>query len=267
MSGSVVVAVAGLVAGATIAFFNDTETSTGNVFTAGAIDLRVDSFGASYNGEDLEDTFFPTTDLTDEHFFVFDDVKPGDYGTRNISLHASSNPAYACLLIHDKKDLDNGITDSEDEVATGADDDDDGTPDGDLSKELMLFAWEDKDGDATYDPVSNSEPPLTHNGGSFAVDSFFDIDYEIFFDSTAGSSALDPADPPRHIGLYWCAGDLSVDHSTGALSCDGSGMGDISQSDSFSADVTLFAEQTRNNPNFKCEDAATEITAPQQSGT
>lgn len=44
------VVVAGIV-GATIAFYNDTETSTGNIFTAGSIDLKVDHTFASYNGK------------------------------------------------------------------------------------------------------------------------------------------------------------------------------------------------------------------------
>ncbi|KKW20518.1 MAG: hypothetical protein UY64_C0045G0015, partial [Parcubacteria group bacterium GW2011_GWA1_51_12] len=42
---SVVAAVAVVVVGATTAFFSDTETSTGNTFTAGAIDLKIDFDG------------------------------------------------------------------------------------------------------------------------------------------------------------------------------------------------------------------------------
>jgi len=50
-----------LVYGATQAFFSDTETSTGNTFTAGEIDLKIDHTLASYNGNDcskncVEDT-------------------------------------------------------------------------------------------------------------------------------------------------------------------------------------------------------------------
>jgi len=46
------VAVAGITAAGTGAFFNDTETSAGNVFTAGEVDLKIDHQSASYNGED-----------------------------------------------------------------------------------------------------------------------------------------------------------------------------------------------------------------------
>ena len=41
--------VGAVVAGATVAFYNDTETSTGNVFTAGSIDLKVDHLKQIYN--------------------------------------------------------------------------------------------------------------------------------------------------------------------------------------------------------------------------
>jgi len=46
--------VGAIVAGATIAFYNDTETSTGNIFTAGSIDLKVDHLAQTYNGDDCE---------------------------------------------------------------------------------------------------------------------------------------------------------------------------------------------------------------------
>ncbi len=49
-----IVAVAALVVTSTGALFNDTETSTGNIFTAGSIDLKVDQTRASYNGEECQ---------------------------------------------------------------------------------------------------------------------------------------------------------------------------------------------------------------------
>jgi len=65
LSLSVIAAAAVVVVGATTAFFNDTETSTGNVFTAGSIDLKVDSFGAIYNGnDDVDNASWPARNLT-----------------------------------------------------------------------------------------------------------------------------------------------------------------------------------------------------------
>ena len=253
ISLSVIGIAAGVVAGGTIAFFNDTETSAGNILTAGTIDLTVDSNGSSYNGLNLPDENFQATDLTDETFFVFDDIKPGDFGVRDISMHVSSNPAYGCLLIHNKVDVDNGITDPEDEV-DNVNDNADGTTDGDLSRDLELFAWEDLNADQDYDP-GTGEPPLTHDGASFAPDSFFDISYEIMFDSTAGLGAFVQNDN-RNFALAWCAGTQTVNHTNGTITCDGSGMGDISQTDIFTADISLYAEQTRNNPDFKCSEVS-----------
>lgn len=52
ISLAVIAAVAAVVSSGTLALFSDTETSNGNIFTAGAIDLKVDHTYASYNGED-----------------------------------------------------------------------------------------------------------------------------------------------------------------------------------------------------------------------
>ena len=60
LSGVVVVAAAAVVIGATTAFFNDTETSSGNIFTAGSIDLKVDHTYASYDGEECVGVCTPT---------------------------------------------------------------------------------------------------------------------------------------------------------------------------------------------------------------
>lgn len=55
ISLSVIAAVAAVAMGGTMALFSDTETSNGNIFTAGAIDLKVDHTYASYNGEECND--------------------------------------------------------------------------------------------------------------------------------------------------------------------------------------------------------------------
>lgn len=53
-SGLVIVAVAAGLIASTGAYFNDTETSTGNIFTAGSIDLKVDHTKQTYNGVDCK---------------------------------------------------------------------------------------------------------------------------------------------------------------------------------------------------------------------
>ena len=52
---AVIAVVGAIVAGATSAFFSDTETSAGNTFTAGSIDLKIDHVYQSYNNEVCEE--------------------------------------------------------------------------------------------------------------------------------------------------------------------------------------------------------------------
>jgi predicted ribosomally synthesized peptide with SipW-like signal peptide len=100
ISASIVVAVAAVVVGATTAFFSDTETSTGNTFTAGAIDLTVDnqSYVTGPDGHLIAspNTSWTLSDITGQLFFNFSDLKPGDIGEDTISLHVDSNDAYLC---------------------------------------------------------------------------------------------------------------------------------------------------------------------------
>lgn len=248
----VLAVVAVVAAGATVAFFNDTETSTGNIFTAGSIDLTVDSFGATYNGEDVGGTTFTARDLTNQKFFTFNDIKPGDRGTRHISLHADDNPAWACLLVTNKEDDEHDLNDAEEEAGDNTQDT------GELSKYLHVFGWQDNDNDGKYDPQDDEKPLKVAIGDpDFDLLSFFDVFYDLdIADSQSGTDPLSPTGPAatRNIGVAWCAGTQTVNHQTGAISCDGSGVRDDAQTDSFSADVVLYAEQVRNNPNFRCAD-------------
>ena len=253
LSLSVIAAAAVVVVGATTAFFNDTETSTGNVFTAGSIDLTVDSFGATYNSLDIETagTTWTARDLTDQKFFTFEDIKPGDYGTRHISVHADDNPAWACLLVTNKEDEENDLNDAEEDAG----DNTEGS--GELSKYISVFGWQDDDSNGKYDPNDDETPLKIQGDPDFDLLSFFDVFYDL--DIADSQSETDPLEPTggastRNIGIAWCVGTQTVNHDTGAISCDGNSVQDDAQSDSFSADVVLYAEQVRNNPNFKCSD-------------
>ena len=133
------------IAGATGAFFSDTETSTGNTFTAGAIDLTIDSEQhyngnvCEYNDEDEQyewtgNADYPEvgtactgswelTDLDDDSvtghkFFNFSDLKPGDHGENTISIHVETNDAYMCAALVNVggEDLGATKTEPEDEV-------------------------------------------------------------------------------------------------------------------------------------------------------
>src|SRR3989344_4514633 len=81
-------------AGAKGGFFSDAETSTGNTFTAGSIDLQIDneSYVTDANGDLVFNTgtSWGLSDLTNQHFFSFTDLKPGDIGEDTISVHAGT---------------------------------------------------------------------------------------------------------------------------------------------------------------------------------
>ena len=65
-----------LAIGTTGAFFNDRETSTGNTFAAGAVDLKIGN-ESYYNGAVSTSTSWSLANLTIEKFFDFPDLKIG----------------------------------------------------------------------------------------------------------------------------------------------------------------------------------------------
>src|SRR3989338_5373634 len=114
ISLSIIAAVSAMAIGATTSFFSDTETSSGNTFTAGAIDLKIDNH-SYYNWAESPLTSWDLSDLTDQLFFNFLDLKPGDWGEDTISIHIDNNEAWACMDITLTATDDNGLTEPEGE--------------------------------------------------------------------------------------------------------------------------------------------------------
>jgi predicted ribosomally synthesized peptide with SipW-like signal peptide len=160
-----------------------------------------------------------------DFFYSFDDVKPGDSGINIISLHVDNNNAYTCLYTKDIVESENGINDPE--FKTG---DTNGL--GELLSFLKVFAWQD-DGNNVYDV---GEPIL--------------VPADTLFSNEMISLLLDGGGATKYIGIAWCAGNQSVNGST--ISCDGSQMGNVAQTDSVIASLEVYAVQQRNNPNFTC---------------
>lgn len=288
--------VGALVAGGTGAFFSDTETSVGNVFTAGAIDLTVDS-EAHYNGsiclpnlqteQNLTDYTWQggeeypvglpctgtweATNLGAQTFFNFLDVKPGDEGENTISLHIDSNPAWACVDVNITKNDDVTVNEPEDaevlELDTQASEPDADMFDGELAQNLKFAAWLDQgaipgwqntddvegpldagEGDNIWqgDPA---EPLLFSNKTGPASDVLGGVSYTLA-DSASGL----PMAPgvTNYLGLAWCAGTQVVDSALDTITCDGSTLGNIVQTDSMEATIAFRVEQARNNDNFLC---------------
>lgn len=282
-------AVAVVAVAATGAFFSDTETSTGNTFTAGELDLQIDS-ECNYYQNDLEVgclnnnvpfgtwTLGDLGDLTAKKFFDFLDVKPGDYGENTISMHVFDNDAWTCMNISPLANNDNGCTEPEADPLDG-DDTTCGLGDGELAQNMEFFAWLDEGGDPGFECQPDvpgctgdltegdniwqvGEQPLFNNppdGIGLASDVLSGRTYTLA-DST---QSIVPGSGPfigsttYYIGLAWCAGNLTNpgiggNMFAGLLDCDGDAMGNDTQSDSMSADLSFYAEQSRNNPDFTC---------------
>jgi len=251
-------AVAALVISGTIAFFSDTETSTGNTLTAGALDLKVDS-ECHYNGMVCEDdewvpeddgaapVGYPSAgdpcdctwnlqDLDDRAFFNFTDVKPGDHGESTLSFHID-NDAWACVLVDGIVDADNSCTEPEGEAEdagtlSGCDDD------GELDEALTLLkVWLEYDCNNEFD---DGEEIIIDN---YTIGEQIDAGVIPVADSSDDSLRDEaiPAnlsqDDPYCIGIEW-----EVPSETG----------NEIQTDSVGADLIFYVEQARNNPGFTC---------------
>ena len=185
-------------------------------------------------------TLFSEKDLTQaDHFWMFDDIKPGDSGTNLISLHPSTNDAYVCLFAH-------GLVDEENtrlplETAAGDTTAGPGAGSGELSSFLKMMVWED-DGDGVYEGgetvVSPANSPLATGYANLPI----------------------AANSTGYVGIAWCAGNQSLVGTT--ISCDGSGMGNTAQTDQTMLDMTAYAVQQRNNASFDCAAVAASYRQP-----
>jgi predicted ribosomally synthesized peptide with SipW-like signal peptide len=236
LSLSVIGTVAAIAIGGTIAYFSDVEESTGNTFTAGTLDLLIDIDGVllpSLNG--------PIFNLTD--------MKPGDNGEKTLSLHVD-NDACGFVSISIDSDDDNSCTEPE------SLDDPEG-PDcgalGELNDEVNWLIWRDE---GLYegwqcnidDPVGPTaipgegcyDDPLEGNN------IWDDTQYEIVLTEGSltemenwGFGGIKASDI-QYYGFAWCFGEWN------GMSCDGSIPKNEAQSDSFTATMTITAEQYRN---------------------
>lgn len=253
--------VAAAVGGATWAYFSDTETSTGNTFTAGKLDLKVDA-ECHYNGLTCENdqhniwvggTQYPAglpcycrwdlKDLTSEKFFDLQDVKPGDYGEDTISLHVYDNPAWACMTVTPVKNDD--MSSIEPELKAGDNlENASNLFDGELAQNLQGMIWADVcsktaqypnalPGDNIYQPdcdkkIGTGIAPLQTVTLPLA-DNKTNV-----FTGTAG--------PLQNSTTYYIGISWTLPGATG----------NIVQSDSYVADFSFYTEQYRNNLGFVC---------------
>lgn len=303
LSLSIVGVVAIAVAGATGAFYGDTETSTGNTFTAGAIDLRVDNVShynrmvctaSGTNGTTVytwqpENGFSPSpehfpqagtpcngtwqeTNLQDgvHTFFNFLDLKPGDEGEDTISLHVFNNDAWGQLVLDNIIDRDNTCTEPEQDVEEGACDDEEGN--GEIDNYLAFTGWLDQglmpgfqcgtepnnamcqndpaEGDNEY---QEQEGPkfwnnnTINNIGPFELSDVLGAAYNLM-------NCTDPDGDTNYGSCHGLAEDGRMVKSTTyyfglAWELPLNETENDAQTDQYSADMTLYVEQYRNNPN------------------
>ena len=248
ISLSVIAAVAALAIGGTVAYFSDTETSAGNTFTAGTLDLSIDLDGTWRN---------PWTGS----FFNEIDMKPGDQVEKTISLHVD-NDAWLCYKITPTAEDDNYC--NEPEIAAG-----DTTCDllggGELQANSQILIWSDQglvDGwqcSKEEGPACNDDPQEGDNKYQHSTECGGECEPIIYKGlvsnlPTGWVQGDLTKSQTEYIGIKFCVGAVGITGSeTGTVvTCDGSEVDNIIQSDSWIADVTFLAEQKKNNPVFTC---------------
>ncbi len=258
------VLVIGLVSGIgfalTRSFFSDTETSAGNTFAAGAVDLQIanDSY---YNFLPNPGTSWLLKDVTEEErFFDFDDIKPGDWGEDTIELVVNTNPSWACAEITVTSNDDNTCNAPElldDPTCTEQNQD---LFDGEIAQHVSYMLWRD-DGDNV---LENDEETLIFSQGKLEdigqtyKATLADSQMNLF-----SGNANDPLQPstPYYIGKAWCFGEMALapvaqgENSPTVdpgFTCDEAGIDNAPQTDIFTADISFSVEQARNNASFVC---------------
>ena len=249
-------ALGALAFGASRAYFSDTETSTGNTFTAGSLDLKVDNtchywtdanadtvyedVGCAWDGTGSPAAQEATWGLTDllngvHKFFNFTDVKPGDYGEDTVSLHVE-NDAWLRLLIDDTLNAD--VTCTEPEGVAELDPNCDGTGDGtgELQQSLLFSVWLD---DGSTDGFQGTGNSGECNNIKEADEEFIITEGPIDLDGETWDLSNYPAYTHLVGGQTACFGIAWKLPST---------VGNEVQTDSFVGDITFRVEQYRNNP-------------------
>jgi hypothetical protein len=219
----------GAFAGATFA------TNTGQV----PLELKIDST-TFYNGVFQPALSWTLKNLTPgvDKFFNFGDVKPGDTGTSSISIHINKGPAFACLDFTNLKDLENGINEPESHV-------DSSTTTGELAEGLEFFAWRD-DGDKKFEV---GEKPLFGTSTQSGAVVLNNTTYAL---ADAVTGAPYQSGSTNYVGIYWCAGDMTVDVPNAKVTCNGLTLGNEAQTDSLGVDVRIRAVASSQQPKFTC---------------
>lgn len=216
-------------------------TYAGHTSGGGSIDLRIDS-QASYRGAPWSSGTWALKNLVPgvDKFFNFGDIKPGDWGENTISLHnkGGKDPLWVCLTFYNLLNGENGENEPESLV--------DSTPDvGELTSTMEFFAWHD-DGDNVFEV---GEKPIFGTSTQTANPVLAGKTYAI---ADYGTGNPIPSGGSDYFGIYWCAGDLTVNVATATLTCNGASVGNEVQTDTMKVDVQLTAVSAKDEKKFMC---------------
>lgn len=250
MSAGTLVFAGALVASATGAFFSDIETSNGNTFTAGSIDLSVGSnFTSLANGSG---SVALTNDVNGAVLYTFTDLKPGDSGEGAFPLSVSSNEAYACARSTIDSMPDNGINEPEGEAG----DITDGADAGELQNFLQFAIYADQNSNNQYDlgePLNVNQFGGDSNG--FTAAEISAAGWIPVADPTAPNTWLTIASltpsTTYNAGFMYCFGNFDSD---GDCNLVANPSDNLAQTDGVGGSIEFMAVQTRNNGVFSCSE-------------
>src|ERR1700690_2867858 len=196
-----IIFVAGLLAGGTGAYLANSNSSTGNTFASGVVDLLVDN--TSYVSQSGSLVASPSTswtlsNLAGKLFFNFANLMPGDIGEDTISLHVN-NKAWICMNVALTGTPENGQNEPEAAVDPTT-----GPNDGELQNSLQFAFWAD-DGDNVY------EQGETIFKQGLVKDIFNGVNWALADSATNiwGAPGPLPANSVKYIGKAWCFGTLT----------------------------------------------------------
>lgn len=252
MSLSVIAAVAAVVVGGTGAFFSDSETSTGNTFTAGSIDLSIGSqFSSNGNANGGPTTLPLLSDNAGRALYTFTDLKPGDFGSGSFDLSVTSNEAYACAKTEVTGTPENTVVDPENEAGDSATN---GAFNGELQNFLQFAIFADLNGNGMRDalePLNVNQYGGDSNGfsaGEMAAMGWIAVADPSTPNTWLTIGSLAPS-TPYHAGFMYCFGNFDLN---GVCSINMSSNDNLAQTDGISGSLTFQAVQTRNNAQFSC---------------
>jgi len=238
VSLSVIGIVSVMAIGATVAYFGDTETSTGNTLTAGSIDLKIDF--------QCEDSHCDWTlrDVNGRVFFDECDIKPGDSEEVTLSWHVYDNNAWGRISLADVIDYENTCSNPESkagDLTCG----DPGEGDGELSDYLKFEIWLDEGATSDWQCPDGNNGPCPED--ELEGDNVFN-GVEVMLADVTADELLDGVELTEPTGAL-----LELQGSTtyylGLRWYLPSVTGNIVQTDSLLANIVMEVVQSRNNPN------------------